>query len=138
MEKVADYNQLGSQAFRKISLVTEPQRTLSFFSPEQFKDYWEQESEVPRAPYPLAEGAFGYVAWSEDEGEEIEELEAQEMFHAVEKMVVAERPQEVELDEVAFSDKMTVKELQMARKERQLAYSAEVRRSCWRDWWPSR
>eukprot|EP00913_Durusdinium_trenchii_P008006 g7509.t1 len=123
--QIPDYNQLGSQAFRKISLVTEPQRTLSFFSPEQFKDYWEQESEVPRAPYPLAEGAFGYVAWSEDEGEEIEELEAQEMFHAVEKMVVAERPQEVELDEVAFSDKMTAKELQMARKERQLAYSAE-------------
>ena len=45
------------------------------------------------------------------------------MFHDVEKMVVAEQPQEVELDEVILSDKMTVKELQMACKERQLAYT---------------
>ena len=34
-------------------MTTEPQRTLSFFSPEQFKDYWEAGSEVPVAPYPL-------------------------------------------------------------------------------------
>ena len=66
--------------------------------------------------------------WSEDEGEEIEDLEAQEMFHDVEKMVVAERPQEVELDEVTFSDKMTVKELQVACKERQLAYSGSKKK----------
>ena len=53
------------------------------------------------------------------------------MFHDVEKMVVAEQPQEVELDEVILSDKMTVKELQMACK-------VEARRSCWKGWWLSR
>ena len=50
LEKTADYSQLGPQAFRKISVMTEPQRTLSFFSPEQFKGYWEQDSEVPVPP----------------------------------------------------------------------------------------
>ena len=102
LEKTEDYNQLGSKALRKISLATEPQRTLSFFSPEHFKDYLEPGSEVPVAPYPLTDGAFGHLEWSEDEGEELEELEAQEMYHDVEKMVVAERPHEVELDEVTF------------------------------------
>ena len=32
LEKTEDYNLLGPKAFRKISLATEPQRTLSFFS----------------------------------------------------------------------------------------------------------
>ena len=115
LEKTKDYNQLGSKAFRKINLALEPQRTLSFFSPEHV-DYWEPGSEVPVAPYPLTDGIFGHMEWSEDEGEELEELEAQEMFHDVEKMVVAERPHEVELDEITFSEKMSVKELQMACK----------------------
>ena len=33
-----DINQLGSKAFRKISLSSEPQRTLTFFSIAKFKD----------------------------------------------------------------------------------------------------
>ena len=128
LEKTDDYNQLGPKAFRKISLATEPQRTLSFFSPEHFKDYWEPGSEVPVAPYPQTDGAFGHLEWSGDEGEELEELEAQEMYHDVEKMVVAERPHEVELDEVTFSEKMSVKELQMACKERQLAHTGSKKK----------
>ena len=80
------------------------------------------------APYPLTDGAFGHLEWSEDEGEELEELEAQEMYHEVEEMVVAERPREVELDEVTFSEKMSVKELQMACKERQLAHTGSKKK----------
>ena len=38
----------------------------------------------------------------------------------IEKMVVAERQDEVELDETLYTEKMTVKELQLACKERQL------------------
>ena len=38
----------------------------------------------------------------------------------VEKMRVAERGEEVELDEVLYNEKNTVKELQLACKERQL------------------
>ena len=68
------------------------------------------------------------MEWSEDEGEELEELEAQEMYHEVEEMVVAERPREVELDEVTFSEKMSVKELQMACKERQLAHTGSKKK----------
>ena len=60
----------------------------------------------------MTEGAFGHLEWSEEEGEELEELEAQEMHHDIEKAVVAERQQEVELDEVTFSERMTVKGLQ--------------------------
>ena len=37
LEKTEDYNQLEPKAFRRISLATEPQRTLSFFSCEHFK-----------------------------------------------------------------------------------------------------
>ena len=68
----------------------------------------------------LTEGAFGHLEWSEEEGEELEELEAQEMQHDIEKAVAAERQHEVELDEVTFSERMTVKELQMACKEKKL------------------
>ena len=128
LEKTEDFNMLGPSAFRRISLTTEPQRTLSFFSPEQFKDYWEAGSEVPVAPYPLTEGAFGHLEWSEEEGEELEELEAQGMHHDIEKAVVAERQHEVELDEVTFSERMTVKELQMACKERQLAHTGSKKK----------
>ena len=60
------------------------------------------------------------MEWSEEEGEELEELEAQEMQHDIEKAVAAERQHEVELDEVTFSERMTVKELQMACKEKKL------------------
>ena len=128
LENEEDINQLGSKAFRKISLSSEPQRTLSFFSIAKFKDYWEPGSEVPIAPYPQTETAFGYVEWSEDEREDIEELEAKEMFHDVEKMVVAERQSEVELDEAPYSEKMTVKELQLACKERQLPTSGSKKK----------
>ena len=68
------------------------------------------------------------MEWSEDEREDIEELEAKEMFHDVEKMVVAERQSEVELDEAPYSEKMTVKELQLACKERQLPTSGSKKK----------
>ena len=50
------------------------------------------------------------------------------MFHDVEKMVVAERQSEVELDETTHSEKMTVKELQLACKERQLPTSGSKKK----------
>ena len=128
LENEEDISQLGNKAFRKIGLTNEPQRTLSFFSIAKFKDCWEHGSEVPIAPYPQTEAAFGYVDWSEDEREDIEDLEAKEMFHDVEKMVVAERQSEVELDETTYSEKMTVKELQLACKERQLPTSGSKKK----------
>ena len=87
-----------------------------------------QDEEDVMAPYPLTEAVINQTDWSEDEREELEELERREMFHDVEKMVVAEKKDEVELDEVTYSEKTTVKELQLACKERQLAQ--EARRNC--------
>ena len=50
---------------------------------------------MPISPYPCTEEAFGHVDWSEDDAEEMEELEYKEMYHDVEKMVVAEKAHEV-------------------------------------------
>ena len=52
------------------------------------------------------------------------QLEAQE----IEKMVVADRPDEIELDEVTYTEKMSVKEPQMACKEHGLPYTGSKRR----------
>ena len=75
----------------------------------------------------MTEAVINQTEWSEDEREELED-EEKEMFHDVEKMVVAEKKDEVELDEVTYSEKMTVKELQMARKERQLAHTGSKKK----------
>ena len=68
------------------------------------------------------------MEWSEDDAEEMEELEYKEMYHDVEKMVVADRPNEVELDQVLFSEKMKVKELQVACRERQLPWTGSKKK----------
>ena len=128
LANVEDIQSLGNVAFRRISMDNEPMRLLSFFSPTKFKDYWESGSEVPVSPYPCTEESFGHMEWSEDDAEEMEELEYKEMYHDVEKMVVAERPNEVELDQVLFSEKMKVKELQVACKERQLPWTGSKRK----------
>ena len=47
LENEENINQLGSKAFRRISLTNEPLRTLSFFSIAKFKDYWEPGSNRP-------------------------------------------------------------------------------------------
>ena len=83
---------------------------------------------MPIAPYPLTEAVINQTDWSEDEREELEELEGKEMFHDVEKMVVAEKKDEVELDEVTYSEKTLVKELQMACKDRQLAHTGSKKK----------
>ena len=94
------------------------------------EDYWEQDSEVPVRPLPEEKmrEAQGRTDWSEDEYENEDELEMQMDAKDIEKMVVAERKDEVELDETLYAEKMTVKELQLARKERQLPYSGSKRR----------
>ena len=117
----------GSGAFRKIGLGG-PVRTLSFFAPSKMEDYWEADSEVPKKPFAeeRTREPEGRLDWSEDDKEEDEELQMD--AKDIEKMVVAERPNEVELDEVVYTDKMTVKELQLACKERELPYSGSKRR----------
>lgn len=77
-------------------------RTLSFFAPSGMENYWELDSEVPINPYP----------------------EAQD----VEKMMAAKKPDEIELGEVIYTDKMSVKDLQLACKERDLPYTGSKRR----------
>ena len=65
----------------------------------------------------------GRTDWSEDDYENEDELELRMGAQDIEKMVVAEKRDEVELDETLYTEKMTVKELQLACKERQLPYS---------------
>ena len=90
-----------------------PQRTITFFAAFKMEDYWEQDSEVPVRPLPEEKmrEAQGRTDWSEDEYENEDELEMQMDAKDIEKMVVAERKDEVELDETLYSEKMTVKEL---------------------------
>ena len=128
LENVEDFNSLGSMAFRRVSMDNEPMRMLRFFSPTRFKDFRESGSEVPIPPYPCTEESFGHVERSEDDAEELDELERKEMYHDVEKMVVAEKAHEVELGQVLFSEKMTVKELQIACKERQLPWTGSKKK----------
>ena len=108
---------LGPTAFRKLG-TGGPLQTLSFFAPSEMEDYWELNSEVPIRPYPEEEmrEPQGRLDWSEDEREEEEELEMQLEAQEIEKTVVADRPNEIELDEVIYAEKMCVKELQMACK----------------------
>ena len=128
LEKVDDITAGGSEMFRKIGINEEPQRTLSFFAPSRFKDYWEHDSEVPISPFPEPEDAIQSVEWSEDDAEEIEEMEQQVENQDIEKLVIAKHPHEVELDETMFSEKTSVKDLQMARKERNLPYTGSKKR----------
>ena len=114
--------------FRKIGINDEPQRTLSFFAPSRFKDYWEHDSEVPISPFPEPEDVIHTVEWSEDDAEEIEDLEQQVENQDIEKLVIAKRPHEVELDETMFSEKTSVKDLQVACKERNLPYTGSKKR----------
>ncbi|CAK9062748.1 unnamed protein product, partial [Durusdinium trenchii] len=59
----------------------------------------------------------GRTDWSEDDYENEDELELRMGAQDIEKMVVAEKRDEVELDETLYTEKMTVKELQLACKE---------------------
>ena len=130
VENEEDYMSLGEAAFRRIGLGGRPVRTISFFAPSKMEDYWEPDSEVPKKPFPeeRTREKEGRLDWSEDDREEEEELEMQIDAKDIEKMVVASRPNEVELDEVVYTDKMSAKELQMACKERELPHSGSKRR----------
>ena len=92
------------------------------------KDYWEQDAEAPVFPYPEPEGEIKRHEWSEEEQEDIEELEEQWEARDIEKMVVAERKGEVELDEVTYDENAKVKDLQLACKERNLPYTGSKKR----------
>ena len=129
LENEENFMSLGEAAFRKIGLGG-PVRTITFFAPSRMEDYWEPDSEVPKKPFPEEKNKEPdkRLDWSEDDREEEEELELQMEARDIEKMVVAERPNEVELDEVVYTDKMTVKELQLACKERELPYSGSKKR----------
>ena len=129
LENVEDYVELGAQAYRKIGMGG-PQRTITFFAASKMEDYWEQDSEVPVRPLPeeKVREAQGRTDWSEDDYENEEDLELRLDAQEIEKMVVAEKRDEVELDETLYTEKMTVKELQLACKERQLPYSGSKRR----------
>ena len=124
-----DFMDLGSKAFRRIG-TGGPQRTLTFFAASMTEDYWEMESEVPVNPFPeeKTRAPQGRMDWSEDDREEEEDLETKIDAQDIEKLVVADRPNEVELDEVIYTDKMPVKELQLACKARGLPYSGSKRR----------
>ena len=129
VENVDDFTNLGETAFRKIG-AGGPQRTITFFAPSTMEDYWEHESEVPVRPFAEEKRREpqGRTDWSEDDKEDEEQMELQMESHDIEKMVVAQRPNEVELDETIYTEKMSVKDLQIACKERQLPYSGSKRR----------
>ena len=129
VENIGNYMELGPTAFRKLG-TGGPLRTLSFFAPSEMEDYWEMNSEVPIRPYPeeRRREPQGRLDWSEDERDGEEELEMQLEAQDIEKMVVADMPDEIELDEVTYTEKMSVKELQMACKERELPHTGSKRR----------
>ena len=60
----------------------------------------------------------GRTDGSEDDYENEDKLELRMDAQDIEKMVVAEKRDEVELDETLYTEKMTVKELQLACKKR--------------------
>ena len=55
-------------------------------------------------------------------------MEQQVENQDIEKLVIAKHPHEVELDETMFSEKTSVKDLQMACKERNLPYTGSKKR----------
>ena len=110
IENVKDFTELGPAAFRKVG-VGGPQHTITFFAPSMMEDCCEQEK--MREPQ-------GRTDFSEDDKEEEEDLEMKMDSREIEKMV--------ELDETTYTNKMSVKELQVACKERQLPYSGSKRR----------
>ena len=128
-ENEENFMSLGEIAFRKIGLGG-PVRTINFYAPSKMEDYWEHYSEVPKKPFleEKSRESEGRLDWSEDDKEGEEELELQMDTRDIEKMVVADRLNEIELDEVVYTDKMSVKELQLACKERNLPYSGSKRR----------
>ena len=121
LENVEDYTSLGDKAFRRVTTDQNPQRTLSFFSPSRLRDYWEQDAEVPTFPYPEPEGEIKHHEWSEED-------QMNWRSNGKPKVVLAEKTDEVELDEVVFNEKSTVKELQLACTERGLPYSGSKKR----------
>ena len=60
-------------------------------------------------PYPEPEGEIKRHEWSEEEQEGPEELEEQWEAQDIEELVLAEKKDEVELDEVVSNEKTTVK-----------------------------
>ena len=80
------------------------------------EDCSDPDSEVSARPLPeeKTREPQGRADWPEDDEEEEEQLEIQV------DVVVAQRPKEVGLDETIYADKMSVKELQLACRERQL------------------
>ena len=131
LENVEDYSILGDNAFRKISIDREPQRTLTFLAPGPLCDYWEIDSEVPVSPYPEAQNMPRVVDWSEDGDEKEEELQRQ-LEEGEERRTrleaEAEDPEEVELDEVLYNSNSTVKDLRDACKQRSLAFSGSKKK----------
>lgn len=128
LQNVEDYIKLGENAFGRITTDQNPQRTWNFFATSRLKDYWEQDAEVPVFPYPEPEGEIKHHEWSEEEQEDVEELEEQWEAQDIEQMVVAEKKDEVEVDEVIYDENTTVKDLQLACKERNLPYTGSKRR----------
>ena len=129
MENTENYKEQGEKAFRKVSTDRNPERMLTFFSPYKLQDYWAPNSEVPVHPYPEPTGEIRHIEWSdEEEQEREEELEEQVEAQDIEKRYVLERGDEVELDEVLYNEKSTVKELQLACRERGLPCTGSKKR----------
>ena len=59
---------------------------------------------VPISPFPEPEDVIQTVEWSEDDAEEIEDMEQQAENQDIEKLVIAKHPHEVELDETMFHE----------------------------------
>lgn len=98
-------------------------RTLSFFAPLQMENYWELKPAVPSRPYPEKKTQAPRVEWSGQRTRMRVNWKRNAGAQGIEKMMVANRPDEIELDEVAYTDKMSLKDFQLACKERNLRYS---------------
>ena len=115
-------------AFRYLVPSWDPQRTLTFLSPTDFEDFYEEGSEVPVAPFPRVRDALHQVEW--DDIDEYEVTEADDTALASEEPQHHERDptKEVALDDQVYTIEDEAKRLKKACEERGLPMSGTKKR----------
>ena len=116
-------------AFRALAPSGDTQRILTFLSPSKFLDFFEQNSDVPVAPYPRVTEASMDVNWDEDDDEEDAAMANDDELYAWEANPLEyEEKEEVVIDEERYHKDMTVKDLKAACEKFQLATSGSKKK----------
>ena len=115
-------------AFRSLTPNDDSQRVLTFLAPTKFLNYYEENSEVPVAPYPRVLESRVDIRWDDEDEEDGEQatddaLYAEE-YHAMEY----EDQQEVTIDNEKFTMEMSAKQLREACLKHNLATSGSKKK----------